>query len=125
MRSNSLASSRRAWRAIQAITGRIVYGSKYNQLADGDEVDLPTLSTNDHPWKYRRNGNTIRFTPGLVHGVDASVANKRIVTDAGGYVYTPGTPLITMIFCPAVEAVLAQTANVTGAPAASAVAIVK
>jgi len=91
MSNNSLASSRKAWRVIQSLIGRVMYGNRYNELGGGDFIKLPTIPSEDHPFKVSRSGNTIRFSKGLVqvaYGTDSWE-----VDDAGGYVYTPGTPV--------------------------------
>jgi len=94
--TNSLASSRKAWAVLQSIIGRVVYGSKYNELDGGDKITIPTQAAADHPWKFTRTGNTIRFSSGLVQGV-GTASIRRVITDAGGYEYTPtsdgGTPV--------------------------------
>lgn len=86
--TNSLASSRKAWAVLQSLIGRVVYGSKYNELDGGDKITIPTQSAADHPWKFTRTGNLIRFSPGIVQGVGTS-SIRRVITDAGGYEYTP------------------------------------
>ncbi len=98
--TNTLASSRKAWRAIQALTGRAVYGSKYNQVGGDDHIKLPTIDTGDHPFKVSRSGNTIRFTPGLVQIKSGSTSlqyqweitdeNRFLDPPTFGYTYTPG-----------------------------------
>jgi hypothetical protein len=35
---DSLASSKKAWRIIQSLIGRVIYGGKFNQLAGGDDL---------------------------------------------------------------------------------------
>lgn len=94
--TNSLASSRKAWAVLQSIIGRVVYGSKYNELDGGDKITIPTQVAADHPWKFTRTGNTIRFSTGMVQSLYTGSA-KQIITDAGGYEYTPtsdgGTPI--------------------------------
>ena len=64
--TNSLASSNKAWRVLQSLIGRVVAGSKYNQSGKNDLIRLPTIRAGDHPFKARRDGNKIRFSPGLV-----------------------------------------------------------
>ena len=64
--TNSLASSSKAWRVLQSLIGRVVAGSKYNQSGKNDLIRLPTIRAGDHPFKARRDGNKIRFSPGLV-----------------------------------------------------------
>ena len=64
--TNSLASSNKAWRVLQSLIGRVVAGSKYNQSGKDDLIRLPTIRAGDHPFKARRDGNKIRFSPGLV-----------------------------------------------------------
>jgi len=87
---NALATSSKAWRAIQALTGRAVYGSQYQTTGDADRIKLPTIAQSDHPWRATRTGNTIRFTPGIVsRQVTDSPSYKQIVDDAGGYEYIP------------------------------------
>lgn len=99
---NSLASSRKAWRAIQALTGRVVYGSQYQTIGDADKIRLPTAAQSDHPWRATRTGNTIRFTPGIVTRQTSSGAYRQIVDDAEGYEYIPttegGTPIYLYIY---------------------------
>ena len=99
---DSLASSRKAWRAIQALTGRAVYGSQYQTIGDSDRIKLPTAAQSDHPWRATRNGNTIRFTPGIVTRQTASGGYEQIVDDAEGYEYIPtsegGAPVYLYIY---------------------------
>lgn len=100
---NTLASSRKAWRAIQALTGRAIYGTKYNQVGGDDHIKLPTIDTGDHPFKVSRSGNTIRFTPGLVQIKSGSTTlqyqweitdeNRFLDPPTFGYTYTPGWPV--------------------------------
>ena len=99
---DSLASSRKAWRAIQALTGRAVYGSQYQTTGDSDRIQIPTAAQADHPWRATRTGNTIRFTPGIVSRQIVDSVHKEIVDDAGGYEYIPtsegGTPKYLYIY---------------------------
>lgn len=99
---NSLASSRKAWRAIQALTGRVVYGSQYQTIGDAEKIRLPTVAQSDHPWRATRTGNTIRFTPGIVTRQTSAAAYRQIVDDAEGYEYIPttegGTPVYLYIY---------------------------
>lgn len=99
---DSLASSRKAWRAIQALTGRAVYGSQYQTVGDSDRIKLPTAAQSDHPWRATRTGNTIRFTPGIVSRQSAFGAYEQIVDDAEGYEYIPttkgGSPVYLYIY---------------------------
>jgi hypothetical protein len=85
---NSLASSRKAWAAIQSMIGRVMYGSAFNEVMGNDKIKLPK-SSSDHPWAFRRSGNTINFKPGLVQGRLDGNNTSFLVTDAGGYKYRP------------------------------------
>ena len=104
---DSLASSRKAWRIIQSLIGRVVYGGRFNDLGGGDFIKLPTISNNDdHPFKVTRSGNVIRFTPGLVHtpyGISSTPPGYSWrIDDSGGYTYTPtsegGFPIYLMLY---------------------------
>ena len=103
---NSLASSRKAWRIIQSLIGRVIYGGKFNQLAGGDYLKFPTIPSADHPFKVTRDGNTIRFTAGLVQtpfGVSSTPPGYSWrIDDAGGYTYIPtnegGSPIYLMLY---------------------------
>jgi hypothetical protein len=99
---NALASSRKAWRAIQALTGRAIYGSQYQTIGDADRIKIPTAAQSDHPWRATRNGNTIRFTPGIVSRRSTFAPYEQIVDDAGGYEYIPtsegGAPVYLYIY---------------------------
>lgn len=99
---DSLASARKAWRAIQALTGRAVYGSAYQATGDSDRITIPTAAQSDHPWRATRTGNTIRFTPGIVSCQVFNSAYRQIVDDAGGYEYIPtsegGSPKYLYIY---------------------------
>ena len=99
---DSLASARKAWRAIQALTGRAVYGSQYQTVGDSDKIKLPTAAQSDHPWRATRTGNIIRFTPGIVSRTTYDSSFKQIVDDAGGYEYIPtidgGSPVYLYIY---------------------------
>jgi hypothetical protein len=68
-----------------------MYGATHNQLAGNDKVKIPPLPSTSHPWKVTRSGNTINFAPGLVQGQLFGVSTSFIVTDLGGYQYTPTT----------------------------------
>lgn len=85
---NSLASSRKAWAAIQSMIGRVMYGSAFNEVMGNDKIKLPK-SSSDHPWAFRRSGNTINFKPGLVQGRLDGNNTSFLVTDVGGYQYRP------------------------------------
>lgn len=99
---DSLASARKAWRAIQALTGRAVYGSAYQATGDSDRITIPTAAQSDHPWRATRTGNTIRFTPGIVSSQSFNSVYRQIVDDAGGYEYIPttegGSPMYLYIY---------------------------
>jgi len=95
---DSLASARKAWRAIQALTGRALYGSQYQTTGGSDRIQIPTAAQSDHPFRATRKGNTIRFTPGIVSRQTSNSVYKEIVDDAGGYEYTPGTPVYLYIY---------------------------
>jgi hypothetical protein len=104
---DSLASSKKAWRIIQSLIGRVVYGGRFNELGGGDLIKLPTISNNDdHPFRVTRSGNTIRFTAGLVHtpyGISStSPGYSWRIDDAGGYTYKPtsegGSPIYLMLY---------------------------
>jgi hypothetical protein len=95
---DSLASARKAWRAIQALTGRALYGSQYQTTGGSDRIQIPTAAQSDHPFRATRKGNTIRFTPGIVSRQIFDSVYKEIVDDAGGYEYTPGTPVYLYIY---------------------------
>ena len=99
---DSLASARKAWRAIQALTGRAVYGSQYQTIGDSDKIKLPTAAQSDHPWRATRTGNIIRFTPGIVSRTAYDISFKQIVDDAEGYEYIPtsdgGSPVYLYIY---------------------------
>jgi hypothetical protein len=103
---DSLASSKKAWRIIQSLIGRVIYGGKFNQLAGGDYLKFPIIPTSDYPFKVTRNGNTIRFTAGLVHtpyGISSTPPGYSWrIDDAGGYTYTPtsegGSPIYLMLY---------------------------
>jgi len=95
---DSLASARKAWRAIQALTGRALYGSQYQTTGGSDRIQIPTAAQSDHPFRATRKGNTIRFTPGIVSRQIFNSVYKEIVDDAGGYEYTPGTPVYLYIY---------------------------
>jgi hypothetical protein len=95
---DSLASARKAWRAIQALTGRALYGSQYQTTGGSDRIQIPTAAQSDHPFRATRKDNTIRFTPGIVSRQTFFSVYKQIVDDAGGYEYTPGTPVYLYIY---------------------------
>lgn len=100
MSDSALASSRKAWKVIQAMIGRVLYGNRYNHLGGDDTIKIRTLGAEDHPFKVTRSGNTIRFSPGLVqvpYGPVSTVGKSWEVTDLGGYTYTPGTPIYLYI----------------------------
>lgn len=101
---NTLASSRKAWRIIQSLIGRVVYGGRFNELAGGDFWKVPTIASEDHPFKVTRSGNTIRFTPGLVqfpYNISSTPGYSWYVDDGGGYTYIPtadgGGPIYLML----------------------------
>jgi len=99
---DSLASAKKAWRAIQALTGRALYGSQYQTTGGSDRIQIPTAAQSDHPFRATRKGNTIRFTPGIVSRQIFNSVYKEIVDDAGGYEYIPtsegGTPVYLYIY---------------------------
>jgi hypothetical protein len=102
---NSLASSSKAWRVLQSLIGRVMAGSKYNQSGKDDIIKLPTIKAGDHPFKARREGNRIRFSPGLVlnsYRLSESYQTSWEVTDEAfsggqvGYEYT-GQPVFLYV----------------------------
>ena len=104
--TNSLASSSKAWRVLQSLIGRVLAGNKYNQLGKDDVIKLPTLRAGDHPFKVTRDGNKIRFSPGLVvnsYSTSQSFETSWQITDEAfsggevGYDYTPGLPVFLYI----------------------------
>lgn len=103
--TNSLASSSKAWRVLQSLIGRVVAGSKYNQSGKNDLIRLPTIRAGDHPFKARRDGNKIRFSPGLVlnsYSISDSYQTSWEVTDESfngtqvGYEYA-GQPVFLYV----------------------------
>lgn len=111
---DSLASARKAWRAIQALTGRALYGSQYQTTGGSDRIQIPTAAQSDHPFRATRKGNTIRFTPGIVSRQTFNSVYKEIVDDAGGYEYTPGTPVYLYIYIQAGTATPSTITTNTG-----------
>ena len=103
--TNSLASSNKAWRVLQSLIGRVVAGSKYNQSGKNDLIRLPTIRAGDHPFKARRDGSKIRFSPGLVvntYQISDSYQSSWEVTDESfdgtevGYEYA-GQPVFLYV----------------------------
>jgi type II secretory pathway pseudopilin PulG len=115
---DSLASARKAWRAIQALTGRALYGSQYQTTGGSDRIQIPTAAQSDHPFRATRKGNTIRFTPGIVSRQKFDSVYKEIVNDAGGYEYIPtsegGTPVYLYIYIQASTATPSTITTNTG-----------
>lgn len=104
--TNALASSSKAWKVIQSLIGRVMVGSRFNQTGKDEIIKLPTTRAGDHPFKVTREGNKIRFSPGLVttrYQTSQSFETSQQITDEAfsgsevGYDYSPGNPVFLYV----------------------------
>ena len=86
MKTNSLASSRKAWRLIQSLLSRVLTNGKESVIGGDDFLKLNRSVVSGHPFKVTRSGNVVRFQSGLVASFGStSSPSTWIITDNGGF----------------------------------------
>ena len=86
MKTNSLASSRKAWRLIQSLLSRVLTNGRESVIGGDDFLKLNRSVVSGHPFKVTRSGNVVRFQSGLVASfTSTSSPSSWIVTDNGGF----------------------------------------
>ena len=86
MKTNSLASSRKAWRLIQSLISRVVTNGKETVIGGDDLLKMTRTVDTGHPFKVRRSGNSVRFQSGLVTSFTVTARPSTwVITDQGGF----------------------------------------
>jgi len=89
MKTNSLASSRKAWRLIQSLISKVLTNGREVMIGNDDLLKMSRSADTGHPFKVSRSGNTVRFQPGLVTNfTSSSTPSSWVITDNGGLVIT-------------------------------------
>lgn len=86
MKTNSLASSRKAWRLIQSLLSRVLTNGREVITGNDDLLKMSQRTDMGHPFKLTRAGNFFRFQPGLVCSfTNTSKPSTWVITDNGGF----------------------------------------
>jgi hypothetical protein len=89
MKTNSLASSRKAWRIIQSLISRVVTNGKESLIGGDDVLKLSRSVDSGHPFKVTRSGNVVQFQRGLVSSFsNGAQPSTWAVSDNGGFLVT-------------------------------------
>jgi len=97
MKTNSLASSRKAWRLIQSLISRVVINGKESVIGGDDLLKLSGSVDSSYPFKVTRSGNVVRFQRGLVSSFsNGAQPSTWAINDNGGFLVTVYPAWVTL-----------------------------